>query len=98
MRRRRSVASPWIDSPEGSKTRRLSFEKLEKREVFAAQVTVEAGHWLGPISRDLIGTNVLYAYENDAAWSDGRIAAALKAIHTGFIRYPGGEAVSSYHW
>lgn len=78
--------------------RSLVFETLEPRLALTSLVTINPSHPLGPISRDLIGTNVIYSNEPDAAWSDGQIAAALKALDTGFMRYPGGEVTSFYHW
>lgn len=78
--------------------RRLLFEQLEPRRPMAAQVVIDPAQPLGKISPDLIGTNVIYSREHDALWSDGRVAASLKNLNTGFMRYPGGEVTSFYHW
>lgn len=88
-------ASPRAD---GAQIRRLEFEQLEQRQLLAGQVTVHTSHPLGTISPELIGTNVIYSRESDALWNDGRVAASLKDLRTGFMRYPGGEVTSFYHW
>ena len=79
-------------------TRRLQFESLEPRQLLAGNVAIDPTRPLGVISPDLIGTNVIYSRESDALWNDGRVAASLKALRTGFMRYPGGEVTSFYHW
>ena len=78
--------------------RRLQFEQLEQRQLLAGQVIVDTSHPLGIISPQLIGTNVIYSRESDALWADGSVAASLKDLRTGFMRYPGGEVTSFYHW
>ncbi len=50
------------------------------------------------ISLDLIGTNLLYNAEKDAIWKDGHVADLLENLNVGYLRYPGGELTSSYHW
>jgi hypothetical protein len=76
----------------------LQFEPLEPRQLLAGNVVVDPAHPLGVISPDLIGTNVIYSRESDALWNDGRVAQSLKELRTGFMRYPGGEVTSFYHW
>lgn len=78
--------------------RSLQVEPLESRQVMAGLVSIDPAHSLGKISPDLIGTNVIYSREADALWADGSVAQSLKAIRTGFMRYPGGEVTSFYHW
>ena len=78
--------------------RRHQFELLERRLVLSSVVTIDPAQTLGTISPDLMGTNLLYAFERDAAWQDGQIVADLKELGVGFLRYPGGAVTSQYHW
>lgn len=50
------------------------------------------------ISDKLMGFNTVYANNPDAIWADGRLAAAIKAVKPGFLRYPGGTVTTFYHW
>ncbi len=51
-----------------------------------------------PISDHLMGFNIVYAYENDSIWADGKIVGYLKDVNTKVMRYPGGTVCSFYHW
>ncbi|HHW11281.1 MAG TPA: hypothetical protein GXX29_15100 [Firmicutes bacterium] len=53
---------------------------------------------IGSISPLLMGVNVIYHLERDAYWRPEMIPAALRPLRMGFIRYPGGEITSVYHW
>lgn len=50
------------------------------------------------VSPYLLGFNIVYAYEADSIWSDGRIEGYLKNVNASVIRYPGGTVSSFYHW
>ena len=50
------------------------------------------------VSPLLMGFNIVYAYEADSIWSDGKITGYLKDVKTSVIRYPGGTVSSFYHW
>jgi hypothetical protein len=73
-------------------------EPLEPRQLLAGDVAIDTSQSLGIISPKLIGTNVIYSRESDALWADSTIAESLKDLRTGFMRYPGGEVTSFYHW
>ena len=51
-----------------------------------------------PISSHLLGFNIVYAYESDSIWSDGKIEGYLKDVNASVMRYPGGTVCSFYHW
>lgn len=51
-----------------------------------------------PISPYLLGFNIVYAYEADSVWNDGKISGYLKDVSTSVMRYPGGTVSSYYHW
>jgi len=50
------------------------------------------------VSPNLLGFNIVYAYEADSIWSDGKIEGYLKDVYTSVMRYPGGTVSSYYHW
>ncbi len=50
------------------------------------------------VSSLLLGFNIVYAYESDSIWRDGKIEGYLKDVKTSIIRYPGGTVSSYYHW
>lgn len=50
------------------------------------------------ISPHLMGFNIVYAYEKDALWNDGKIESYLKEVNAGVLRYPGGTVTTYYHW
>lgn len=64
----------------------------------AAQVKVTPTETRGRVSTELIGANLLYSFETDAYWRDGKAAEALKDIRIGFLRYPGGAVSQFWHW
>jgi len=51
-----------------------------------------------PVSPHLLGFNIVYAYESDSIWSDGKIEGYLKEVKASIMRYPGGTVCSFYHW
>jgi alpha-L-arabinofuranosidase len=61
-------------------------------------VTVDVGDMRGRISPMLMGFNLVYKYEQDSVWADGKVEKALKELKCGLLRWPGGTVVSSYHW
>lgn len=64
-----------------------------------AEYSVEiSGQVTNIISPFLLGFNIVYAYEADSIWNDGKLTAYLKDVHTSIIRYPGGTVSTYYHW
>jgi alpha-L-arabinofuranosidase len=61
-------------------------------------VTVDANDRRGTISPMLMGFNLVYKYEVDPVWADGKLERALKELKCGLLRWPGGTVVSTYHW
>lgn len=61
-------------------------------------VTVDARDARGTISPMLMGFNLVYKYEHDSIWADGKLERALKELKCGLLRWPGGTVVSTYHW
>jgi alpha-L-arabinofuranosidase len=55
-----------------------------------------AGPLQSRISPELMGFNLFYTDEKDAMW--GAEKTALSALQIGFVRYPGGEVTSYFHW
>jgi len=51
-----------------------------------------------PVSRLLLGFNVVYAHESDITWGEGKIEGYLKEVNASVIRYPGGTVTTFYHW
>ncbi|MEX0685113.1 MAG: hypothetical protein WD098_03835 [Balneolales bacterium] len=51
-----------------------------------------------PVSDYLLGFNLIYPYENDDIWQDGKIAKQLQDVGAAMLRYPGGTVTSFYHW
>src|SRR5688500_3414181 len=66
---------------------RDGLETLESRRLLA-QVNVDTSQSLGTISNELAGSNVLYAYERDAVWQDGRVADLLQQVTRGSCDIP----------
>ncbi|MCF7816993.1 MAG: hypothetical protein K9M54_03835 [Kiritimatiellales bacterium] len=61
-------------------------------------VTLDASRAIRPVSRYLTGVNLSYYNDLDTLWADKRIPGYLKQIKAGFLRYPGGEETSRFHW
>ncbi len=63
-------------------------------------VTVFANDEQGIVSPLLMGFNIVYAYEKDKNWQNGKdnAPALLKNINTKILRYPGGTVVTFNHW
>ena len=62
------------------------------------RVTVEANRILGQISKYLTGFNIVYSETTDDLRSSGEIAAYLRNMDAGILRFPGGEVIDYYHY
>jgi alpha-L-arabinofuranosidase len=62
------------------------------------QITVDANAIGHQISSYLTGVNIVYCYEDDYIWADGRLVNYLRDVKAGFCRYPGGGVTSFMHW
>jgi hypothetical protein len=67
---------------------------------FGATVTVSvsADAEQGVVSDMLVGTGLVYAWENDALYADGSIADMIRDVGLEALRWPGGAVVTYYHW
>lgn len=63
-------------------------------------ITVNATAEQGMVSQNIMGFNIVYCYEGDAAWQGGKgkVPEMLGAIGTRQLRYPGGTVVTKFHW
>lgn len=63
-------------------------------------ISVNAAEKGTTISPLLMGFNNVYCYEPDKYWQngDGKIAAYIKNLNTGVMRYPGGTVVGRFDW
>ncbi len=52
------------------------------------------------VSPELMGFNIVYCNERDAAWDGGRgkVPQLLAELNTRILRYPGGTVDTFYHW
>jgi alpha-L-arabinofuranosidase len=66
----------------------------------ACNVSVFAKDDQGIVNPLIMGFNIVYAYEPDVAWKDGKdnVPEKLKALKTKPLRYPGGTVTTFYHW
>ncbi|MES2276729.1 MAG: hypothetical protein V4592_11955 [Bacteroidota bacterium] len=63
-------------------------------------VTVNAASEQGIVSPNIMGFNIVYCYEGDAAWQagKGKVPVMLKTVGARQLRYPGGTVVTKFHW
>lgn len=79
----------------------LSFAKSNfPVEPSAVAVSVKAEVQQGIVSPNIMGFNIVYCYESDAAWQSGKgkVPEMVRALGTRQFRYPGGTVVTHYHW
>jgi hypothetical protein len=72
----------------------------DKHAVNEYNVIVNTSNVIGMVSPNIMGFNMVYCFEGDAAWKSGsgKIAGMMKDIGVGQFRYPGGTVVTRYHW
>lgn len=77
----------------------LSFV-ADKKTSAGCTVTINAVKEEGIVSPNIMGFNIVYCYEGDAAWQSGKgtAAKAVAALGARQLRYPGGTVVTNYHW
>lgn len=63
-------------------------------------ISINAAKNEGIVSPNIMGFNIVYCYEGDNAWQNGKgqVSILLKAIGTRQLRYPGGTVLTKYHW
>lgn len=63
-------------------------------------VSIKTAEEEGTVSPNLMGFNIVYCYEGDTPWQNGRgkVPVMLKSIGTKQLRYPGGTVATFYHW
>jgi len=61
-------------------------------------ISIDAGKPQHIISPLMNGAHFVYGNEADDIYKDERIAAWMRDVRTGIIRWPGGTVVMSYHW
>jgi hypothetical protein len=64
----------------------------------ATPVVVHPDKAVRQIDPKFFGANVIGSVDDDAALKDGKIAAALKKIPVGLLRFPGGAVADNYYW
>jgi hypothetical protein len=65
----------------------------------ALNACVKSGSGAGAsLSRDIIGANLLFIYENDDMRAKPEYARLLKSVGVGALRFPGGTVADNYHW
>lgn len=50
------------------------------------------------VSDRLLGFNIVYAKNPDSLWRSGELVRGIRAVHPGFLRYPGGTVNTYFHW
>ena len=50
------------------------------------------------VSPMIQGQGMIYSFEEDAIYADGKIAQTMSEIGTSFLRWPGGTVTTHYHW
>ncbi|MCH5598241.1 hypothetical protein [Niabella ginsengisoli] len=62
------------------------------------KITVQTSESIHPITPAFWGTNFLYWIDDDASFSDGKLATAIKEANVKLLRYPGGTIADNFHW
>ena len=64
------------------------------------KVSIDGSVKKGIVSPSIMGFNIVYCYESDAGWQNGKgkVPEMIKALGTAQLRYPGGTVVTKYHW
>ena len=62
------------------------------------QVRINGKQKLHTISPLIQGMGIIYSFEADSLYEDGRLAQIYKDVGVGFLRWPGGAVTTFYHW
>ena len=62
------------------------------------QISVNAAQQKHTISPMVQGMGIIYSFEADSLYEDGRLAQIYKDAGLGFLRWPGGAVTTFYHW
>jgi alpha-L-arabinofuranosidase len=62
------------------------------------QISVNAAQQKHTINPMVQGMGIIYSFEADSLYEDGRLAQIYKDAGLGFLRWPGGAVTTFYHW
>jgi len=62
------------------------------------QVNLDGTSKQHTISPMIQGLGIIYSFEADSLYEDGRLAQLYKETGIGFLRWPGGAVTTYYHW
>jgi len=76
----------------------IFFTILSLQLVAQVEVIIEGankGHTISPMIQ---GFGLIYSFEADEIYADGKMAQLFKDVGAGYLRYPGGAVTTMYHW
>jgi len=66
-----------------------------KAQVQLSIIGSQKQHTISPMIQ---GFGLIYCFEADSIYDDGKMTSLFKDVGAGFLRYPGGAVTTMYHW